>query len=44
MLPFVQIFRYIYMFRCIYILFLFLDSILFNFKSIALVVEILKFW
>ena len=30
MLPFVQIFRYIFMFRCIYILFLFLDNILFD--------------
>ena len=42
MLPFVQIFRYIYMFRCIYILFLFLDNILFNYKLIALLVEIVK--
>ena len=42
MLPFVQIFRYIYMFRCIYILFLFLDNILFSYKLIALLVEIVK--
>ena len=42
MLPFVQIFRYIYMFRCMYILFLFLDNILFNYKLIALLVEIVK--
>ena len=42
MLPFVQIFRYIYKFRCIYILFLFLDNILFNYKLIALLVEIVK--
>ena len=43
MLPFVQIFRYIYMFRCMYILFLFVDNMFFNFKSIALLEEILKF-
>ena len=43
MLPFVQILRYIYMFRSIYIVFLFLENILFNFKLIALLVEILKF-
>lgn len=43
MLPFVQIFRYIYMFRCLYILFLFVDNMFFNFKSMALLVEILKF-
>ena len=31
------------MFRSIYIIFLFLENILFNFKLIALLVEILKF-
>ena len=44
MLPFVQILRYIYMFRCMYILFLFVDNMFFNFKSMALLVEILKFF